>query len=143
VPPRTKPGRKAGRQYVEEDRGYETPCWIWVLRKDSAGYGVLYTGHHAYRAHRVYWERVHGPLPEGFLLHHRCEQRSCVNPDHQEPLSAAGHAQTHGKLTEDQVREIRRRVAAGESMIAVAEAFGVKRMQVWKIVTRRAWKWVE
>jgi hypothetical protein len=27
--------------YLSEDRGYETPCWIWQRGKDGDGYGVL------------------------------------------------------------------------------------------------------
>lgn len=33
-------------------------------------------------AHRYAWEQVHGPIPEGMQVDHRCHRRNCVNVDH-------------------------------------------------------------
>lgn len=33
-------------------------------------------------AHRVAWELVNGPIPDGMFLDHRCANPSCVNPEH-------------------------------------------------------------
>lgn len=33
-------------------------------------------------AHRVEWEKVHGPIPDGLELDHECKNRACVNLDH-------------------------------------------------------------
>ncbi len=38
-------------------------------------------------AHRVYYERVHGPIPDGLDLDHLCNQRDCVNPEHMESVT--------------------------------------------------------
>lgn len=46
------------------------------------------------------------------------------------------------KLTEEQVREIRRRVAAGEKQVDVARAFGVRNTNVSALVRRETWKHV-
>ena len=51
----------------------------------------------------------------------------------------AGEKNHHAKLTEDQVLEIRKRVAAGESNLAVAQAFGVSDALVCKIKKRKIW----
>src|SRR5699024_2450602 len=68
---------------VEEDRGYKTPCWIWQGRIDPKGYGRLgWT-----LAHRLVFEREVGPIPPERELDHLCRERSCVNPEHLEPVT--------------------------------------------------------
>lgn len=38
-------------------------------------------------AHRVAYEEIMGPVPEGLELDHLCRTRSCVNPSHLEPVT--------------------------------------------------------
>lgn len=38
-------------------------------------------------AHRLEWEKINGPVPEGLELDHLCRNRWCVNPDHLEPVT--------------------------------------------------------
>jgi hypothetical protein len=33
-------------------------------------------------AHRVAWEKVHGPIPQGMQVLHRCDTPLCVNVEH-------------------------------------------------------------
>jgi hypothetical protein len=58
-------------------------CWLWQGRRDRDGYGSLeaFGLRHA-RAHRVAWQITNGPIPEGMVLCHRCDNPSCVRPDH-------------------------------------------------------------
>lgn len=74
-------------RYRVEDRGYTTPCWIWNLAVNDSGYGVVGQGGKMLRAHRVYYEKACGPIPSGLVLDHLCRVRSCVNPDHLEPVT--------------------------------------------------------
>lgn len=70
-------------EYVEEDHGYTTPCWIWQRQTDPNGYGRI----GGLLAHRVVYEREVGPIPEGLELDHLCRVPSCVNPGHVEPVT--------------------------------------------------------
>lgn len=62
-------------------------CWEWTGAL-SHGYGrffckTLREG----RAHRVAWELLVGPIPEGLHIDHLCMNKRCVNPDHLEPVA--------------------------------------------------------
>jgi hypothetical protein len=65
-------------------------CWIWRGGLTSNGYGSLSAGGSNGRkllAHRVAYEFVIGPIPEGLDLDHLCRVRACVNPAHLEPVT--------------------------------------------------------
>lgn len=59
-------------------------CWHWIGRLDPDGYGRF--GHRGRPAHRLVWEALVGPIPEGHQLDHLCRNKACVNPDHLEPV---------------------------------------------------------
>jgi hypothetical protein len=46
-------------------------------------------------AHRFAYEQLVGPVPARYILHHTCEVRRCVNPEHLEPLTRGEHAKRH------------------------------------------------
>lgn len=56
--------------------------------------------------------------------------------------AARGEANSHVKLTEDGVREIRARCAAGENRKDVARDFGIHKVHVGLIVRRKTWAWL-
>jgi hypothetical protein len=73
--------------YIVEDRGYSTPCWISTQRPNYWGYCVEYHDGQRMMAHRWHYRQIIGPIPEGLQLDHLCRVRSCVNPDHLEPVT--------------------------------------------------------
>jgi hypothetical protein len=79
---------------LKVDKIMSSGCWMWVGYTDAHGYGVFRGG----RAHRVSYELANGPLATGTLLHHTCENKSCVNPAHLEPVTPAQHTEKHVRI---------------------------------------------
>lgn len=57
-------------------------CWLWTAAKIPAGYGRFGLAGKTVYAHRVAYELLVGPIPEGLVIDHLCNVTSCVNPDH-------------------------------------------------------------
>lgn len=62
-----------------------TGCFEWLGRVDTHGYGQVKRGQQ--QAHRAAYMSVLGPIPEGHVLHHLCENRRCVRPSHLVPVT--------------------------------------------------------
>jgi hypothetical protein len=71
-------------------------CWLWPS-PTSTGYGLFWFRGKYVLAHRWAYEKVIGPIPVDFQLHHSCENRACVNPFHLEPKTPLSHSQEHPK----------------------------------------------
>ena len=116
-----------------------TGCWNWNWMRDTGGYGRL----HDKPAHRVIYEQMVGPIPDGLHLDHLCRNRGCVNPAHLEPVTCAEnvHRGTLTKLTAPQVANIRALYATGKyRQVDLARQFGVTQCHISKLVLRQAWR---
>lgn len=70
-------------EYVKVDDG----CWGWGASLTSAGYAQLSVNGRQRPAHRIAYELLIGPIPDGLTLDHLCRNRACVNPTHLEPVT--------------------------------------------------------
>ena len=137
--------RKSPVEYVEEDRGYETPCWIWQRYLQPDGYGrcVVKTedGKKSMGAHAMMWERVNGPVPEGKELDHLCRVRPCIRPDHIEPVTKKEnqHRSPFRKLNPQLVAEMRTLRTEGWTLVRLAERFHVSVPVVSKVCRHELW----
>lgn len=129
-------------------------CWLWTAAL-KVGYGAMWNGATTAYAHRLMHEVAHGPIPDGFDVCHRCDNRACVNPDHLfagtrlenvADMDRKGRRRSVSgkqKLTPDDVREIRRCLARGEEGLTIAARFGVTGPIISNIKHRRIWRNVE
>jgi hypothetical protein len=92
-----KPGSNQHIQRDEAERFWEKvdktgSCWTWGGCNNGTGYGIFGCRRGGkwkmVYAHRWAFEKMRGPIPEGLELDHLCRNRSCVNPDHLEPVTA-------------------------------------------------------
>lgn len=137
-------------------------CWIWQGNRDRNGYG-LFTHKGVYFcdfAHRVSYTIHVGPIQEGLVICHRCDNPPCVNPDHlfqgtqrdnQEDAQKKertrilkGAAHWAAVLNLEQVVEIKRRLASYSPGLttALAKEFGVSVPTIKAIKAGRNWSHV-
>jgi len=57
-------------------------CWVWAGCTVGNGYGRFHLGGARQSAHRVMWTMFNKTIPKGKFILHRCDNPSCVNPNH-------------------------------------------------------------
>lgn len=58
-------------------------CLIWLNGTGNSGYGKFRIGHSKdYQVHRIAYAAQYGDIPEKMCVLHRCDVRTCVNPNH-------------------------------------------------------------
>lgn len=147
---------------VPEHRPSLGRCWEWLAKRSVKGYGRFGIGVPQFQAHRVAWALTYGWPPDDRLVCHRCDNPGCVRPSHLfigTPADNSGdmarkgrsilgkhrapetirygidHSQ--GKLTDDEVVEIRRRYAVGDvTQRDLGKEFGIARSTVSGLVLR-------
>lgn len=148
------------RFWKKVDKRGPDECWPWIGHiMPETGYGQVGIRYEIFLAHRASFVIDGGTVPEGLFVLHRCDNRACVNPEHlftgtqldnmrdmiqkgraNHTKNLKGEAVSNSKLTEDQVREIRR-LNAEEGLGArrLAKRFGVSSTNITFILQRRAW----
>lgn len=129
-------------------------CWLWKGSKNEYGYGIiLMPGEKPVRAHRFVYEQLVGPIPEGKILLHSCDNPPCVNPAHLTPGTkaenlydsmkkgrrAVGEKHWNSKFSAEQIAAIR---ADPRTQTEIAKEYGVSQPYIGRIKrgTRRTYE---
>ncbi len=134
---------------------------LWTGFVNKSGYGTIYPGCTSKRgtrnsrASRVSYELFVGPIPDGLLVLHSCDTPACISPVHlflgtqadnmadkvSKGRQARGKRHGCGKRTEADVREIRRRYAAGDiTQKQLADEFNVYQSSIGRAIDGSTWK---
>lgn len=62
--------------------GNPDECWEWIGSMKPQGYGQMQIDGKLVYAHRYSWFIHYGKLDKGIQVHHKCDNRKCVNPNH-------------------------------------------------------------
>lgn len=136
--------RRGAADYIEEDRGYRTPCWVWqraMARGKHSQYPQTTRNSKSCGAHRAYYEDRHGRIPDGMTIDHLCRVPACVNPDHLEVVTGTINTRrgTQTKLTAEQVQAVHLHAYRGVSQRQIAEMFNIGQSQVSRILSGLRW----
>ncbi len=71
------------KRLYEKFKKEENGCWVFTGAKTKMGYGKFTVSHQKWRlAHRISWQVHFGSIPDKLLILHKCDNPSCVNPEH-------------------------------------------------------------
>ena len=129
-------------------------CWNWTHGKLAGGYGQVVLSKKKWTSHRLFYSAFVGPIPEGMLVCHKCDNPSCVNPEHlflgthldnnrdcyakgRMPLRYGHLATNVAKLTETQAKHIKYSDLASKELVAL---YGVNQSQISRIRSGKTWK---
>ena len=130
-------------------------CWGWAGNRPDGRYGHFSINGQSVKAHRWIYELLHGPIPDGMVLRHRCDIPECVNPMHLEAGTSAqntadiiergrwpdrkGDRHPMAALSKDKVLKIRALASQGYTQKRIAEMYEISSQHVGKIVRRESW----
>lgn len=150
------------RFWENVDNGAPDECWLWKAATDAWGRGVMTVTidgrPYNLKAPRIAFWDEHGrwPAPDKLILH-SCDTPLCCNPAHLREGTQAdnmrdaverermrkGTAHGMSKLTDDDVRAIRKLSSEGWSQEKLAARFGVSRGPIKAILGGWTWKHVK
>ncbi len=127
-------------------------CWLWIGAYRGA-YGTISKqgGKRSTFSHRASWTINVGPIPNRLNVLHRCDNPSCVRPDHlflgtsadntadmiAKDRQCRGERSHTAKLTSQQVIEIRN---SGLTQRQIVERYGIVQSVASAILLRKSWK---
>lgn len=144
--------RQIARFHNSYTKNPETGCWDWKLSLSPDGYGRCFFNNVKVRAHRLSYELHYGSFPRHLLVCHKCDNPSCVNPEHlflgdvkdnmadkrvkgRSKGINKGVLNAMAKLSDDDVYEIRKLLAIGMNQYEIAKIFQVNQSHISRINT--------
>jgi len=135
----------------------ENGCWNWNLGLFKNGYAKTSVGGKTQYAHRASYRAFNGPIKEGQVVRHTCDNPRCINPGHLLRGTQADNVadclergrfslgDDHAtKLTSEIVKSIRKDHTDGLGGYKIlAKKYGVDRSMIQRIVKGWVWKHVQ
>ncbi len=117
-------------------------CWQWLGHCDQAGYGKKQFGNETWVAHRWLWCQLFGPIPDGLVIDHICQNTSCVNPHHLRVVTQAENVRAGigTLLTSRDVAEIRRLSEADWTPAQLAQKFCAHPGTIKSLLAGKSWR---
>lgn len=128
-----------------------TACIETTRCRDGYGYGMMRYKGRVRRNHIAVWEEINGPVPKGIFVCHKCDNPSCVNPEHLFLGTPADNSHDRDrkmrlfhKLTPEQVKEIHAtyRPYVRGLVQSLADKFGVTQWCIYNVIHRKVWEWL-
>jgi len=135
-------------RFLSKVNKIEGGCWQWTGNKDKENYGLFWYKTNNRRAHRISYILHNGEIPEGLIIRHKCDNPSCVNPEHLESgtqkdnikdMNDRGRRKGNIKLTNDQIIEIKRLLSLNTQQREIAKQIGVSQGTVCQIKQGKRW----
>jgi hypothetical protein len=121
--------KQRARFFAKVQKKEDGGCNLWTGYRNADGYGKVTVNRVQHSAHRLIFEAEIGPIPNGMVVRHKCDNPSCVNPEHLEIGTHADNASDRAKrgrsatsIGSAAVIEIRQSTEAG---IVMSRKFGV------------------
>lgn len=146
------------KRFNEKWQENEDGCWIWTAGKFSEGYAKFWYQDESCGGHRVSYKLFRGEIEadgvETPQVNHKCHVKECVNPahlyvgdqqaniqdaieqtDYSPSKAARGEDRKDVKLSNEEVREIRKRYESSNiSQSDLANEYDVTQPHICKIV---------
>lgn len=149
--------RQLNSFWSKVDKKGPDQCWNWkAYKKKGRGYGRMGLGDKTvFAAHRLSYFVNYGIDPEEKSVCHKCDNTSCVNPNHlflgtqadniddmiKKGRMAVGYKLPQSKLKENEVLQIRELLKQKKlSQCAIARMFKVDDVTILYIKRRKTWK---
>ncbi len=148
----------------------DSGCWEWnrsrrATIKGKKGYGLVGINDPSKHnrtstgAHRIAWKIFKGPIPEGLMVLHKCDNRPCCNPDHlflgtnqdnmDDMVKKGRSARTRGEkngnckhsksLIKAAISEYKPKLGIYRSL---SQKYGIPYQTLYAAINGRNWKWL-
>lgn len=145
------------KRFWDKVQKQKNGCWDWIGSKNNNGYGNFKYNGHCVKAHRFSLELQGVEIPHGKLVCHKCDNPSCVNPEHlfigthienmkdmadkKRSITRHGENSHFSKLTKKIVDEIRAKYSNRKTSTAtIAKIYGVSQPMISYILIGKNWK---